>query len=518
MMMRLIYRPNYNSYSDEQCHAELVHAESLLLLALISFLADQSLLCLVKGALRIRTCYQRYKECQYIMENRNTWSSEEARCHFESGVRMGNGIFNLLMSYLPQRVLRFLEYVGFSGNRQVGVEELDRSVELMDGLRSVFSALVILTYHSYIENLFGLGHYDAQKVSQLNEFFLGHYPNSAFFLLFQGRQHQMAGELELAINSYELCIKAQDDWKQFHSICHWEMMWCYAVQMDWIKAAEYADLLRKHSKWSQASYQYQYGTFLYTQLVEDERDGKCLIDSEEYARRLAEVQTIVEKVPDLRIRYAGKTIPAEKFAITRSMKFCRQNNRLSLPALEFLYVWNIFTTLQNSPVPVGRLLERVDRELNHIETMIGREKELRGIESSIPEKDGEEEESVKVSWIDDLCLVLLLKGMCLKYLKQIPEAEQMFERVLGYEDQIETDTFLIPHSIMEIALLKLDLADYAGARQYAKKARTEYTGYLLETMVHFRLHALNRVARCEQRNDLLANSSTESTSSNSLAN
>lgn len=37
--------------------------------------------------------------------------------HFESGVRMGVGTFNLMISLLPARVIRLLEFIGFSGNK-----------------------------------------------------------------------------------------------------------------------------------------------------------------------------------------------------------------------------------------------------------------------------------------------------------------------------------------------------------------------------------------------------------------
>lgn len=492
MMMRFLYRTDYNTYTDDELHAELVHAESLLLLALISFLSDQSIICFVRGAFRIRACYQRYKECMQMMETRRQWQSDQARKHFESGVRMGHGIFNLLMSYLPRRVLRFLEYVGFSGNRSVAVEELDRSIALDDGLRSVFSALVIITYHSYIENLFGLGSYDAQKVDQLIKTMLGHYPNSAFFLLFRGRYHQMEGHLPEAIDSFQRCIEAQNDWKQFHSICHWEMMWCYAVQMDWRKGAHYSDLLRKQSKWSPASYTYQYATFLYAILVEDERSGLCDRSSEEYKRRMAQITDIMETVPELRIRYAGKTIPAEKFAITRSMKFCSQNRRLSLPALEFLYIWNIFVTLRNSPEQVERLLSRIDSEIEHINTVLS----AKTSDQADQEQSDDEPES---SWHDDLALMLLLRGMCLKHLERLEEAEESFMLVIEGESRIKTDSFLVPHTAMELALLKLAQRQLDESKQWIKVARNNYTGYLLETMVHFRLHAASRAIKIEEQ-------------------
>ena len=500
MMVRLLYKPNYNLYTDDQIHAELVHAESLLLLALISFLADQSIICLVKGAFRIRACYQRYKECLYIMEHRQEWASEEARRHFESGVRMGHGIFNLLMSYLPRRVLRFLEYVGFSGNRSLAVEELDRSVALEDGLRSVFSALVILTYHSYVENLFGLGHYDSAKVEQLNNTFLGHYPNSAFFLLFLGRFHQMEGRLSEAVESYQRCIEAQDDWRQFHSICHWEMMWCHAVQLNWAQAIHYSDLLRRHSKWSPASYTYQYATFLYAQLIDQQRAGSLEEGSLEYRQRMEEIVKIMKSVPDLRIRYAGKTIPAEKFAITRSIKFLQQANRLSLPALEFLYIWNVFSTLKNSPQQVEKLLRRIEDEIEHIEQVKSSSSRDQSAATD-QDDDHTNDHCLQDHWDDDLALMLLLRGMCLKQLSREEEAERSFMEVMEAEPRIQMDTFLVPHTAMELAVLNLGRRRFEAARQWIRSARQNYTGYLLETIVHFRLHAASRLIRCEEEEE-----------------
>lgn len=58
-----------------------------------------------------------------------TWSGEEKlRPHFESGVRMGLGAFNLLISVLPNRVLKLLEFIGFSGDR---VGEAKKSIILV---------------------------------------------------------------------------------------------------------------------------------------------------------------------------------------------------------------------------------------------------------------------------------------------------------------------------------------------------------------------------------------------------
>ena len=50
-------------------------------------------------------------------------SKDAYKLHFEGGVRLGVGTFNLLMSLLPARVTKLLEFVGFTGSR-VGMSPL----------------------------------------------------------------------------------------------------------------------------------------------------------------------------------------------------------------------------------------------------------------------------------------------------------------------------------------------------------------------------------------------------------
>ena len=45
------------------------------------------------------------------------WSSDKHKADFEGGVRLGVGTFNLLMSLLPARITKFMEFVGFTGSK-----------------------------------------------------------------------------------------------------------------------------------------------------------------------------------------------------------------------------------------------------------------------------------------------------------------------------------------------------------------------------------------------------------------
>lgn len=60
-----------------------------------------------------------------------------------------------MMSHLPSKVLKLLEFVGFSGNREQGLQELMSSASLENGVRRPLAVLVMLAYQCYIEHIFG---------------------------------------------------------------------------------------------------------------------------------------------------------------------------------------------------------------------------------------------------------------------------------------------------------------------------------------------------------------------------
>ncbi|PIO25543.1 hypothetical protein AB205_0106740 [Aquarana catesbeiana] len=59
--------------------------------------------------------------------------------------------------------------------------------------------------------------------------------------------------------------------------------------------------------------------------------------------------------------------------------------------------------------------------------------------------------------VDDQCLVKLLKGLCLKYLDRIDEAEECFKYISVNEKRIKYDEYLVPNALLELALLYLQL-------------------------------------------------------------
>lgn len=96
--------------------------------------------------------------------------------HFESGVRMGIGTFNLMISTLPSRVLKLLEFVGFSGNKEFGLRELNIGSSMGDSLRGPLCSLILLSWHLIFNYVIGTGDSDLEMCRKLLQPLIRNYP------------------------------------------------------------------------------------------------------------------------------------------------------------------------------------------------------------------------------------------------------------------------------------------------------------------------------------------------------
>uniref|UniRef100_A0A4W3JRJ4 Tetratricopeptide repeat protein 39B n=1 Tax=Callorhinchus milii TaxID=7868 RepID=A0A4W3JRJ4_CALMI len=225
---------------------------------------------------------------------------------------------------------------------------------------------------------------------------------------------------------------------QIHHLCYWELMWSYIFQQNWLKAYQYADLLCKESRWSQAIYVFQKAAIL------------SMLPEEDVKRMGEDVEAIFRRVEGLKQRFAGKSIPTEKFAVRKARRYNSPNPvKLVLPSLEMMYVWNGFAIL-------GKHAELTERMLITIEQA---EAKLNKVQNPTEYQ------------VDDECLVQLLKGLCLKYLHRPLQAELCFNRVVQSERRIRYDHYLVPFTLYEMGLLYKQEGDWNKARRFIETAR-----------------------------------------------
>uniref|UniRef100_A0A8C4GP72 Tetratricopeptide repeat protein 39B n=1 Tax=Dicentrarchus labrax TaxID=13489 RepID=A0A8C4GP72_DICLA len=425
----------------KEMHAELCYAEVLLQKAFLTFL-DESIIGFIKGGMKIRNSYQIY----------NT------HIHFRGGVNMGIGSFNLMLSLLPSRVLRLMEFLGFSGDREVGLSEL-REGAASNSLRSILSTLTLLMFHLYITVILGTGEGNLTEAEALLEPYKEKFPNGALILFYTARIALLKGNITFAQEKFLACIAAQEEWRQIHHLCSWELMWAYSFELNWREAYRYADILCKESKWSQAVYVFQKAAIL------------SMLPEEEVTELGEDVVELFRQVDGLRLRIAGKSIPTEKFAAKKAQRYSSSNPvKLAVPALEMLYVWNGFTVVGKRPDLTESILTILEKA----------EEQLR------------DDPDPSEYHVDDQCVVQLLKGLCLRQLGRLVQAESCFNHVISRCGHLNT---LIVLNIF------LDIIVYMAFRTSCSNAilhnelirhlicRMNYKDYNMESRLHFRIHA-----------------------------
>uniref|UniRef100_A0A673JXI7 Tetratricopeptide repeat protein 39A-like n=1 Tax=Sinocyclocheilus rhinocerous TaxID=307959 RepID=A0A673JXI7_9TELE len=303
-----------------QLHAEVCYAECLLHRAALTFLQDENMVSFIKGGIKVRNSYLIYKELNAFVQSDTAFKGPNHK-HLEGGVSFGIGAFNLTLSLFPARLLKLLEFAGFSGDKEFGISQLYTGAT-SHTLRSMLCALLLLCFYTFLSFILGTGEGEVEEAERLLKPFRLRYPRGAIFLFFAGRAEEIKGNIDEAVALFEDGCKAQQAWKQFHHMCYWELMWCFTFKKHWKMAYFYADLLSQESRWSKAMYVYMKAAYL-----------SMLPDTESRPFGDNEVD-LFRQVPTYKQKIAGKSPPTEKFAIRKARRYKASNPiRLPVPVL-----------------------------------------------------------------------------------------------------------------------------------------------------------------------------------------
>ncbi|KAL5250862.1 hypothetical protein ACHWQZ_G016564 [Mnemiopsis leidyi] len=459
-LMSYVKNRDFSSFSEQEIHAELLYAETLLVRAVLTFAEDQdSLVSFVKGALKIKTCHSLYKELYTSIAGNEAAkiadSSKGSRKIYTDevigGINMGWGAFLLGLSLLPPKILRLLEFVGLQGDKTLG-HSLVVEAEKMDILRSFVAANGLLNYETIVLQFIKREEYNSQVVDGILSKYLERYPGSVTFGFYDGRRAVISGELDKAIELYDKCEQSPIDWIQVYHLCYWEKMWCYAMLLNWEQAASLANKLFKESKWSRTLFGYQYLAF------------KFMSDSES-----ADLEQTATVVPKYQLKIGGKHLHIEKFAIRKARSFLSNDKFLCLPGVELLYVWRFIPLMSR---------DNKEKLLHMIETC------LKDIENIVPYYTQHP--------LDDWFLCNLLLAVVTAELGDIEHALSLLRTALQSEDNIQVDHFYIPYAHFELGILYAKKGEYSQARahlRYAKEFSNKVKSYSLENRLLFRIHS-----------------------------
>ncbi|KAF9236545.1 hypothetical protein BU15DRAFT_49888 [Melanogaster broomeanus] len=481
-------------------HAELVYAESLYEKSLLGIVYSGDWLAFIKEVLNMRTTMSIYRQLGRTSAPGSYSAASEFKAptledpsidpHLRSGVYLGVGMSNLILSMMPGRLLAIVELFGFRGDRKEGLRMLNRAGgwdanggRSSEGVRRAICDMTLLIFHLVL-SVYTFEGVDVNLARRIVEWNMERYPNGVFFLFGAGRLALARSQPQRALEYYARAAQVQSQYPNMHHISWWESAIANFALWNVEASKEWWSRLSAEATWSKATYAYGEATCLAT-----------LGDHAGAAR-------LMEKVSGLRQRIAGKSIPLEKFAARKARKYLAQKNRLLLPALELAYV---FFAIAHAPRQV--ILERMIPDIRLALDELG----LQEASCSMA--------GVREGYWDDVCLARFLEGVCWRFVAYpdpdaevdvddelpgaVEEARQRAERALKevFESgpKIELDHYIVYYAHFEYGRLLARSGNKEGAssqfnmllsgRPLEVNAAGRKGKYSLENALHVRTHA-----------------------------
>ena len=176
-------------------HAELIYAEALVQKALLGIVYSGDWLHFIKEALNMRSAMNTYQHMYEFMldadANAKGGHDDSLDPHWRSGVLLGMGVSNLVLSLLPGRVISIAELFGYKGDRKVGLDLLMRaggwtkdssepSVSIEEeGLRRSLCDMYLLLFHLVL-SAFTFTGVDLEMAETILNWNLKRYPAGMF--------------------------------------------------------------------------------------------------------------------------------------------------------------------------------------------------------------------------------------------------------------------------------------------------------------------------------------------------
>nr|CAD7438282.1 unnamed protein product [Timema bartmani] len=381
-------------------------------------------------------------------ENNSSSISPEVVSRLMSAVSFGYGIFQLCISLLPPSLLKLIHFLGFEGDRQVGISALMFARQGQD-MRAPLATLALLWYHTIVRPFFALDGSNVRAGVDAAQHLIDEsqddFGQSALFLFFKGRVERLRSNIDGALEAYQAAV-VRSPQREIQLLCLHEVGWCHLIQLDWSKAYHCFLQLKIRSRWSKSFYTYL---------------------AARASGNLKQASHLINGIPNLSIAAQQRGAQLEIFIMRRTNRFPSEGFDQAfcrLLAFELLFLWN---ALPSCSVPhINTIME--DCQAQGIEPMEG--------------------------------LRHLVMGAVQCCLNQYEEARASFRTCLAKRSDSDqaTESSIGDHHITAFALYELGilLCKDPQTREEGKtlllQAQTNYKGYDFENRLNVRIHAALR--------------------------
>jgi tetratricopeptide (TPR) repeat protein len=216
-----------------------IRAEAYFLGSLVQLVTEQYL----KGMWNMRSSWNMFDKVKKDLEEYDG----EDKVEIQSCYDMYVGFFNIILSLLPPFIVSIAEYIGFSGNRQLGLDMVQAAFDSKSVYAPV-AALFLLVYYCNISEQIGDYNpkYEEESVKLL-KWADTYYPKSVFFAILAVRYFRSKGDMKLAIEVADEATLLSQDLPGFGLMFGYNSGWCAWMMQDYEAHLKYFLALFKGS-------------------------------------------------------------------------------------------------------------------------------------------------------------------------------------------------------------------------------------------------------------------------------
>jgi len=465
----VLFKPDYNKFTDEEIMSEIVYSGAVSAIGGLTLLTDKSYRGLLTAAVHFNKSWKLYFEANNISKYRKKWQHPLCKKQFDMGLKLSMAISKMVFSFAPDKVKKFMNMFGLSGDLEKGLEEIHEVADSQDAFIFIPAAMALLLWYGLIEPVNGVGESRRDIICHLAENFVqcDLYGNLNYFVL--GARELVLGNLDSSI-AYE--NKTRDALSYLGNttvVTSVFNLLNYSLSGQIDKAVECLELFdrMKVKAYLPSFLIYIHAAAQRFQLDEDiEAGGSRAQELEE------SITSKLKQIKTTRGFFVLKKVFYEKMIEERSRMFAHDVKNWLIPYVEILYTGNFFYVIEGNWTYIKPFLDKVT-------------KNLEGIEKNDP------------NYWDKYAYLLFYKAFLLKLGGEMDEALAYFHEILSLESIIEREKHIIPQICYEIGLIHRKRKKEAEAKRWLNKAN-KYRDYVTEFLVQWRCnYALNHLKPME---------------------
>ncbi|KAG0038673.1 hypothetical protein BGZ82_011252 [Podila clonocystis] len=494
-------------------HAELVYAEATVLRAGFSVLYHQDFWSLLEETVSLRSAFaifnglkSHFDSVEQELKAGGDISHHYLDEHLVTGLIFAASLFNVVISFLPEVIIKLLQFVGFPSDRDWGLALMntagqwdpragpDTPLEFQErlashtneGMRRQLCDLAPIAIHLIAASFLPFRHVDYSFAAQINNYNLHKYPDSMFFNFLRARHAQVNTRLDESIAIHE-SIQVQPEWRNLTHACTFEQLMCAMMESNHDLACTKSRVLLRESNWTKT-------IFRYLAAITTLRRG--------LPKEAKRVDELMKKVEPGMQTFCGVQVFPETFCARKANRYLNEGGRLLLPDYDFLVLWNGFdmmplkslrVAMANIMIEVQRLEELLpasmvaiaDKPLpRHGYTIEATKGMFGSFLSGVHSLTKADKIEGYDHFYDDYCLAHYLLGLVAKHIAFFPDevhdsdmcaiAIRAFNAVFRYAPYIKDDTYAYYFSHYNLGLIMMH-------QGYLDQAEEKFK-YLLSTI------------------------------------